>query len=106
MTAYLLTFRTPPGPGGPSAFEAWAGWQLKLGARLRDRGNPVFTAVSLGASAAGTSLGGYSLIRAVSLDEAVSLAQGCPMLAAGGGVEVGELTCHDDMFDEWLGRHA
>jgi hypothetical protein len=41
-----------------------ATWQRKLGARLKDRGNSGFAAAALGASVAGTTLGGYSLIRA------------------------------------------
>jgi hypothetical protein len=36
-------------------------------------------------------LGGYSLIRADSLDEAEALAQGCPVLTLGGSVEVREI---------------
>ena len=46
--------------------------------------------------------GGYSRIRAGSLDAAVALARGCPMLGAGGGVEICELTSHDERFDQWL----
>jgi YCII-related domain len=42
--------------------------------------------------AAATELGGYLLINAADLEAATSLAQGCPFLQAGGGVEVGELT--------------
>jgi hypothetical protein len=38
------------------------------------------------------NLGGYSLISAESIDEAVELARNCPFLRLGGGVEVGELT--------------
>jgi len=65
MSTYLFTFR-PPAGYAPSAdtFGAWAGWQLELGARLKDRGNPGFAACSLGARVADTTLGGYSLIRA------------------------------------------
>jgi hypothetical protein len=106
MTAYLFTFRPPGGYSATaSSFDDWARWQLQLGARLKDRGNPAFTATTLGASVAETTLGGYSVIRAVSLDEAVALAGGCPTLGAGGAVEVAELTRHDEMFDEWLARH-
>jgi len=103
MTTYLFTFR-PPAGYAPSAdtFGAWADWQLELGARLKDRGNPGFAACSLGASVAETTLGGYSLIRAGGLDAAVALARGCPMLTAGGGVEICELTSHDERFDQWL----
>jgi len=87
MSTYLFTFR-PPAGYAPSAdtFGAWASWQLELGARLKDRGNPGFAACSLGARVADTTLGGYSLIRAGRLDAAVALARGCPMLGAGGAV--------------------
>jgi hypothetical protein len=105
MSTYLFTFR-PPAGYEPSAdsFGAWASWQIELGARLKDRGNPGFAAASLGASAAGTTLGGYSLIRAGRLDAAVALARGCPMLTAGGAVEICELASHDERFDQWLDR--
>lgn len=103
MSAYLYTFR-PPADYAPSpdTFSAWATWQAELGARLKDRGNPGFAAAALGTSVAATTLGGYSLIRAASLDAAVALAKGCPMLGDGGAVEICELTSHDDRFDNWL----
>jgi hypothetical protein len=103
MSTYLYTFR-PPADYTPSAetFSAWATWQLELGARLKDRGNPGFTSAALGASLAATTLGGYSLIRAGNLDAAVALAKGCPMLGVGGAVEICELASHDDRFDNWL----
>jgi hypothetical protein len=105
MSTYLFTFRAPASYA-PAAgtFDAWAAWQLKLGARLKDRGNVAFAAATLGASASDTTLGGYSLIRATSMDAAVQLARGCPILPDGGGVEVGELTNQDDLFDEWLAK--
>jgi hypothetical protein len=37
------------------------------------------------------SIGGYSLIKAESYDEAVELAKGCPALQTGGNVEVREI---------------
>ena len=106
MTAYLFSIRAPA-DYAPSAgtFDAWAAWQLALGARLKDRGNVAFAAAALGASTAATTLGGYSLIRATSLDAAVDLARGCPILPHGGAVEVAELTSHDDLFDQWLAKH-
>jgi hypothetical protein len=103
MSTYLFTFRAPL-RYAPSAdtFDAWSTWQLELGARLKDRGNPAFAAAALGANAADTTLGGYSLIRAGSLDAAVALARGCPLLNHGGAVEIGELDSHDERFDDWL----
>ena len=106
MSSYLFTFRAPDDftPSGDT-FDAFARWQLQLGARLKDRVHPAFAAAALGASPADTTLGGYSLIRATSLDAALEVARGCPILRHGGAVEVGELTNHDDMFDEWLAKH-
>ena len=37
------------------------------------------------------SIGGYSIIKANNYDEAVEMAQGCPVLLAGGNVEVREI---------------
>ena len=34
------------------------------------------------------SIGGYSLIKASSIDEAIKIAQACPILSVGGNVEV------------------
>ena len=37
------------------------------------------------------SIGGYSIIKAENYDEAVKMAKGCPVLLAGGNVEVREI---------------
>ena len=38
------------------------------------------------------SIGGYTLVKVASYDEAVELARGCPILAIGGNVEVREIS--------------
>ena len=79
---------------GAKVMEAWMGWFGQLGAAVVDGGNPfgASTAVradgSSGAAAAG--LTGYSVVSADSLATAAALAKGCPILAAGGTVEVYE----------------
>ena len=106
MSTYLFAFRAPADYAtSAGTFDAWAEWQLQLGARLKDRGNVAFAAAAVGASAADTTLGGDSLIRATSLDAAIDLARGCPILSHGGTVEVGELTNQDNLFDQWLANH-
>jgi hypothetical protein len=103
MSTYLFTFRALDGHAPPAdTFDRWAGWQLQLGGRLRDRGNVAFRASVIGNCGPDANLGGYSLVRATSLEEAVALAQDCPILLDGSGVEIGELTNLDDQFDEWL----
>lgn len=38
------------------------------------------------------SMGGYTLVKAESYDEAVELASGCPILTVGGNVEIREIS--------------
>jgi hypothetical protein len=93
MTEFIFTYRTPAGytPGTPDVIAAWNAWFQGMGSQLRDLGKPVFNRATVGGSADGALLGGYSLVTAENLDEAVTLAKSCPIVAAGGGVEVGEL---------------
>jgi YCII-related domain len=94
MKSFLFVYRSPRDytPGRPETFAAWEGWFKSMGASLADFGNPVFERHTLGRTADDTVLGGYSLINADDLDAAIAIAQGCPHIGEGGGVEVGELT--------------
>ncbi len=42
------------------------------------------------------AVGGYIIVRAVNLDAATELAKNCPILSAGGNVEVREMIAMDD----------
>ncbi|HEY2771644.1 MAG TPA: hypothetical protein VGI87_13805 [Solirubrobacteraceae bacterium] len=73
----------------------WGQWFGRLGSAVVDGGAPTGTAktVSTGGSVSdGGSHGltGYSIVSADSLDSAVELAQGCPVLETGGTVDVYE----------------
>jgi hypothetical protein len=93
VATFVLVHRAPAGyVGTAKAAAAWSNWFTQLGSQLRDRGNPVFTRQSVGNCGPETGLGGYTLIAADDLEGAVALARSCPLLAEGGGVEVGELT--------------
>ena len=76
------------------AMEAWGAWFGTLGDVVADMGNAFTASATLsdgGASAGGASRAtGYSVVTAESLDDATSLAKGCPILVAGGSVEVYE----------------
>ena len=93
MAEFIFTYRTPVDftPGTPDGIAAWTAWFQGMGSQLRDMGKPVFNRATVGDSVHGAPLGGYSLVTAQNLDEALTLVKGCPILAAGGGVEVGEL---------------
>ncbi|HLI61395.1 MAG TPA: hypothetical protein VKV21_17190 [Solirubrobacteraceae bacterium] len=92
MPTYLLSFRMPSDyTPTPDTRARWREFFDAISPHLEELGNPVFSRRSVGETAAGTVLGGYSLISADSLEQAAELAAGCPLIARGGGVDVGEL---------------
>lgn len=94
MEKYLLVYHGGSGMAAtPEAQQAamaeWTNWFSSLGAAVVDGGNPVMKTQVVGpGSPAGVS--GYSVLQADSLEAAVKMAQGCPVLGAGGGIEVCE----------------
>lgn len=101
MTNYVLTYHGGAGMPETEAEQAevmaaWGAWMGELGDKLVDGGNPLAAhktvaadgSVSDGGTAA--ELGGYSIVSADSFDAAVAMAKGCPILAAGGSVQVSE----------------
>jgi YCII-related domain len=93
MAKFILTYRPANGyrPSEEAAAE-WGAWFERIQGSVLDRGNPVFESSTLGNVAADTRLGGYSVVTAENLEAAVALAEGCPLLQRGGGVEVGVIT--------------
>jgi hypothetical protein len=100
MAKYLLAYH---GGGMPETEEeqqrvmaAWGVWYGQLGNAVVDPGNPVGDAMRVGPDGGVTTVGGddpisgYTIISADSLDDAVAKAQGNPILAAGGSIEVCE----------------
>jgi hypothetical protein len=93
MNTYLLVYRHPENyTGTADTAAAWKTWFKQLGSQLVDPGNPVFERTSVGMCGTPLPLDGYTLVTASDLAEAVELAKGCPIIKAGGGVEVGLLT--------------
>lgn len=76
--------------------DAWGQWFGTLGDAVIDGGNPVgmSTTVNADGSVVGNGgpnpISGYSLIEAGDLDDAISKARKCPILAAGGSIEIAE----------------
>jgi len=93
MNTYLLVHRHPENYIGTAATAAaWEAWFNQLGSQLVDLGNPVFERTPVGMCGTPLPLGGYTLVAANDLAEAVEFAKGCPIIGEGGGVEVGLLT--------------
>lgn len=100
MAKYLFVYH---GGGKPETEEeiakvmdAWGAWFGSMGSAVVDGGNPV--GMSSTVQSDGTVIGngganpasGYSLVEATDLDDALAKAKGCPILPAGGSVEVAE----------------
>ena len=70
--------------------EQWNKWFGSLSSKLADGGNP-FAPGGMAVEKSGVSKienhpsGGYSIVNAADMDEAVALAKGCPVLDARGG---------------------
>ena len=101
MANYLLLYSGGSMPEGEAeqakVMEAWTGWFGTLGDKLVDGGNPFSgqaKRISGNGSVADEGHGhrhtGYSILKAGSLDEAVKLAKGCPVLGGGAEIDVYE----------------
>lgn len=95
MAKYLLAYRLDGGDDSMNdeVMTAWMTWFGSMGENLKDPGNPFGPSTAIGpdGSRAETSgITGYSIIEADSLEAASATASACPVLAAGGTVEVYE----------------
>jgi hypothetical protein len=94
MSNYLFVYRSSEEyRPDPEAIAAWQSWFDEISDSVVDLGNPVFgNRQALGHDGCETVIRGYSLVSAANVDAAAQLAQGCPLLQRGGGVEIAELT--------------
>lgn len=99
MANYLLAYHgghmAETEEGRKQVMAAFGKWFQDLGPNLVDPGNPVGRAKTLknGGEADGggsNPVSGYTIIKATSLDEAVKMTKGCPILHGGGTIEVCE----------------
>jgi hypothetical protein len=99
MTNFVLLYSGGKMPEGEAEQKAvmqeWEAWYGKIGSALVDGGNP-FTPMAKTIAGdgkvtdgpAGAMASGYSVIKASSLDEAVQMAKGCPVLKGGAKISV------------------
>jgi hypothetical protein len=92
MSNYVLAFRGQNDRTVTAEEEAaWGAWFKEIGPSIVDPGHRVGRVASLGYASSGKlTLTGYVVVTAADLQQAVALAEGCPGLRSGGGVEVGE----------------
>ena len=73
-----------------AVMQKWGAWMGTLGSALLEEGNPFGDSATVSATGVttGAPAGGYTIINADSLQDATDKAEGCPVLAVGGTVEV------------------
>ncbi|MGZ4148495.1 MAG: hypothetical protein ACXVQJ_00495 [Actinomycetota bacterium] len=99
MAKYLLLYSGGSMPETEAeqaeVMQAWDAWFHQLGSAVADGGNP-FTPASRRIAPDGsigddtTAASGYSVLEADSLDAAVTLAKGCPVLQGGASIDLYE----------------
>jgi hypothetical protein len=98
MAKYLFVYHGGSHPTNPQEVQeimnAWGAWFGGLGAAVIDGGNPVGKSYtvrvdgSLVDNGGANPASGYSLIEASSIEDAHAKARGCPLLRAGGSIEI------------------
>ena len=95
MSKYVLVYKggqmAETEQAQQAAMEAWGAWFGSLGAAVVDGGAPFGPSAAVGGGGGASSgLTGYSILEAADLGAATKLAEGCPVLADGGAVDVYE----------------
>lgn len=100
MAKYLFVYHGGSHPETDAdmaaVMDAWGQWMGGMGAAVVDGGNPVGMSTTVNPDGSVTDNGGsnpasgYGLFEASSLADAIAKAKGCPILGAGGSVELAE----------------
>ncbi|MDH4116218.1 MAG: YciI family protein [Acidimicrobiia bacterium] len=101
MAKYVFGYHGGSGMAGTeeemaAVMAAWEAWYGQIGAALVDGGAPFGASKTVAADGSTSDGGGanpltgYTVVQADSIDAAVAMAKGCPILSAGGSVEVAE----------------
>jgi len=100
MPQYILTYMGGNRPSTPEEgkqhFAKYQEWLTTLGDAAISPANPLRNTSTISpdggvTSGSKTSMSGFSIIEAESMDAALSMAKGCPFLDIGGSLEVSEL---------------
>jgi hypothetical protein len=92
MPSYVFTYRQPKEqPLNMDAAQDWYAWFDEIGEHITTPGSAVSTARQLGNVDGSQRVSGFTVISAPDLDHASAIAEGCPAIKQGFGIEVGEL---------------
>ncbi|MBF9042084.1 hypothetical protein HKCCE4037_02005 [Rhodobacterales bacterium HKCCE4037] len=85
----------PPPEEQEAAMAAWGAWMDKIGPAIVDAGEPVGKSMKVGSDGVSDKVEnpayGWTIVQADTMEAACALAEGNPMIADGGHVEVAEI---------------
>ena len=100
MAKYLFVYHGGKNPETEEevaeVLDSWGQWMGSMGAAVVDGGDPVGMSKTVNPDGSVVDNGGanpatgYGLFEASDLDDAIAKARGCPILEAGGSVELAE----------------
>lgn len=100
MPKFMFIYHGGSAPESPEEGEkvmaAWDAWMSGMGDALLDGGNPAGASMTLTASGVtegggSNPVSGYTLVQAASMQDAIELGRGCPILNdAQGSIEIAE----------------
>ena len=100
MAQYIITYLGGDQPSSPEEgkqhFAKYNEWLASLGGSAVSPANPLKDTSTVNpdgtvTNGSTTSMSGYTIIKAESMDAALSIAKACPFLDIGGSLEVSEL---------------
>jgi len=92
MPSYVFTYRMPKEqPLNMDAAQDWFAWFDEIGEHITDPGSAVSSARQLGNVEGSQRVSGFTVVTARDLDHATQMAEGCPAIRQGFGIEIGEL---------------
>ena len=101
MAKYLFVYHGGSHPETEAevaaVMDAWGHWLGGMGSAVVDGGNPVGKSTTVNSDGSVVNNGGpnpvsgYGMFEAADLSDAVAKAKGCPILEAGGSVELAEV---------------
>ena len=100
MSRFLIVYRGAPGgqesEGAQHFPPTWQAWFERLGGAVLERGSLTHSSVEipsrlLGPKVSSSALSGYSIVEAADFNEAVRMAQECPIFDEHGSLEVARL---------------
>jgi hypothetical protein len=94
MAKFVVVYKGGAMEGTPQQQEEimkkWMSWFGEIESKVTDMGNPFGASTAVGGESATAGLTGYTILSAPDLGAAASIVAGCPVLDAGGSMEIYE----------------